>query len=102
MDPLWHPAVTVPVVSTVTMGMVVSTAVWSIGLMIGLPSTAVPRGQQHLRVMSQQMALHAEELNYSDSELERGGTTLAQTKLLVILVPRAGGWWGCFQLHSSS
>lgn len=35
-------------------------------------------------------------------ELENGGTTLAQTKLLVILVPRAGGWWGCFQLHSSS
>lgn len=50
MDPLGHPAAMVPVVSTVTVGVVVSTAV---GVMGGVSSAGVPRGQQHLRVIWQ-------------------------------------------------
>lgn len=45
MDPLWHPTAVVPVVSTVTMGVVVSTAMRVMG---GVSSAGVPRGQQHL------------------------------------------------------
>lgn len=50
MDPLRHPTVMVPVVSTVTMGMVVSTAMRVMRVMVGVSSAGVPRGQQHLRM----------------------------------------------------
>lgn len=70
MDPLWHPAAVVPVVSTVTMGMVVSTAMGVMGVMVGVSSTSVPRGQQHLMMILQGKDLDKEQiysLNYSDA-----------------------------------
>lgn len=51
MDPLGHPAAVLPVVSTVTVGVVVSAAVRVMGLMVGVSSAGVPRGPQHLRVI---------------------------------------------------
>lgn len=65
MDPFWHPAAVVPVVSTVTVGMVMSTAMRVMGGVVGVPSACVPRGQQHLRMMVEKVLL-AEELHYSD------------------------------------
>lgn len=69
MDPLWHPTAVVPVVSTVTVGMVVSTAMRVMGVMVGVSSVVVPRGQQHLKKFlssedldKEQMALLAEEI----------------------------------------
>lgn len=73
MDPLWHPTSVVPVVSTVTVGMVVSTAMRMVGVMVGVSSAGVPRCQQHLEMSlsskhldKKQIALLAEALNYSD------------------------------------
>lgn len=69
MDPLWHPTALVPVVSTVTMGVVMATAMRLMGVIVGVSSAGVPRGQEHLRMILQSrnldkelMALLAEEL----------------------------------------
>lgn len=56
MDPLWCPTAVVAVVSTVTVGVVVSTAVGVVGMMVGVASAGVPRCQQHLRIKFRQRA----------------------------------------------
>jgi len=56
VDPLWRQTAVVPVVSTVTMRVVVSTAMRVMGVMVGVSSAVAPRGQQHLKIsLFQQM-----------------------------------------------
>lgn len=56
MDPLWRPTAVVAVVSTVTVGVVVSVAVGVVGVMVGVASAGVPRCQQHLGIKFRQRA----------------------------------------------
>lgn len=50
MDPFRRPAAVVSVVTTVTVGMVMSASMRMMGMMVGLSAACAPRRSQHLKI----------------------------------------------------